>query len=87
MRWNHLWLNEGLTTFFEWYGMEAVREKSFVWQKFYEEARRLALDNDWKVDFESMRERGPLVPTSEWIKTEAEAYAIKLSIGFFLIIR
>ena len=69
-------MNEGLTTFFEWYGMEALREKSFVWQKFYEETRRLALESDWKVDFESMSERSPLVPTSEWIKTNAEAGAM-----------
>ena len=69
-------MNEGLTTFFQWYGMEAVREKSFVWQKFYKVARRLAMDNDWMVDFNFMRERSPLVPTSEWIKTDTEAIAM-----------
>ena len=51
--------------------MEAVREKSFVWQKFYLDARKAAMKEDWKVD--SQEKKSPLVPTAEWIKTEKEA--------------
>ena len=69
-------MNEGLTTFFQWYGMEALNEKSLVWQKFYMDTRRKALVNDWKLDSQSMRERHATVPTSEWIKTDADAEAV-----------
>ena len=70
-RWNHLWLNEGLTSFYEWYGKEAVYEKSFVWQKFFLDSREYALEKD--ADYSKSNYR-PLVPKSEWIKTENDAY-------------
>ena len=68
-------MNEGLTTFFQWYGMEAVREKSFVWQKFYEDTRRGALKNDW-IPKDNQSSNSPLVPTAEWIKTDEEALSM-----------
>ena len=66
-------MNEGLTSFFEWYGMEAVREKSFVWQRFFTDAREHALEKDADS---STSIRRPLVPTPEWIKTESDAYKL-----------
>ena len=64
--------------------MEALREKSFVWQKFYTNVRRGALSIDWlHKDSEGLPEDFeprslPMVPTAEWIKTETEALAIML---------
>ena len=52
--------------------MEAVREKSFVWQKFYEAKRKGAMNWDWGES----EVTSPLVPTAEWIKTETEAYSM-----------
>ena len=53
--------------------MEAVREKSFVWQRFFTDTREHALEKD--VD-SSKSIRRPLVPTPEWIKTESDAYKL-----------
>ena len=52
--------------------MEAVREKSFVWQKFYEAKRKGAMNEDWGES----EVTSPLVPTAEWIKTETEAHSM-----------
>lgn len=69
-RWNHLWLNEGLTSFLQYYGLEAIREKSFVWQQYYLRIRADVI----KKDVSSSQSRNsPLVPTSHWIKTEEHA--------------
>ena len=63
-------MNEGLATFFQWYGMEALREKSFVWQKFFLNVRVETLKQDADV---IKQDKGPLVPKAEWIKTERDA--------------
>ena len=34
-RWNHIWLKEGLATFFQYVGMEALLNKDLVWQIFF----------------------------------------------------
>ena len=50
--------------------MEAVQEKSFVWQRFFLDSREHALEQD--ADYSKSIYR-PLVPKSEWIKTESDA--------------
>ena len=59
-----------MTTFFEWYGMEALREKSFVWQKFFYDVRDFALKQDADRNYTI---ENALVPPAEWIKTESDA--------------
>ena len=49
--------------------MESLREKSFVWQKFYLAVRDYTLKRD--ADFIKEVE-GPLVPPGEWIGTESD---------------
>ena len=50
--------------------MEALREKSFVWQRFYLAVR----DHTLKQDADVIEQReGPLVPSGEWIETESDA--------------
>ena len=63
-------MNEGMATFFEWFGMEALREKSFVWQRFYLAVRDHTLKQDADV---IETNEGPLVPSGEWIETESDA--------------
>ena len=53
--------------------MEAIREKSFVWQRFFLDAREEALEKDAGSSKSIYR---PLVPTPEWIKTESDAYKL-----------
>ena len=53
--------------------MEAIREKSFVWQRFFLDAREEALEKDTGSSKSIYR---PLVPTPEWIKTESDAYKL-----------
>ena len=50
-------------------------EKSLVWQKFYEEARRAALGNDW-IPNDQQSSNSPLVPTAEWIKNDTDAISM-----------
>ena len=50
--------------------MEALREKSFVWQKFFLNVRSHTLKQDADV---IKRDKGPLVPSAEWIKTKRDA--------------
>ena len=50
--------------------MEALREKSFVWQKFFLEVRDIALKQDADRNYTI---ENALVPPAEWIKTESDA--------------
>ena len=45
-RWNHIWLNEGFASYFEYIGMEAVYDKEFVWQMFFHRERGRAMKHD-----------------------------------------
>ena len=45
-RWNHIWLKEGLATFFQYVGMEALLNKDLVWQIFF---RRVGMAMDFET--------------------------------------
>ena len=66
-RWNHIWLKEGLATFFQYVGMEALLNKDFVWQIFF---RRVGM----AMDFETVPSSkvNAMVVSSNATRTEYE---------------
>ena len=50
-----MWLNEGFASIFQYYGLQVAYEKSLVWQRFYLERIRGALQEDYNMRTEEER--------------------------------
>ena len=71
-RWNHAWLNEGFATYFEYVGAQALHDKDFVWQMFFNKALGDALF----MDVFPRLKMNATVPESKTTQTNDEIMSI-----------
>ena len=67
-RWEHIWLNEGFASYFEYIGIEAIYERSFVWQMFFYSDQRKTK----KIDTRAKIKDKTTVPETSVIRTYKE---------------